>query len=150
MKKSLVMSFLVVIVVAAVAVSGVVAAQSTTPNGNAPEDGLGLYHDEILAAFSEALGIPVEELEARIEAGETIVQIALAEGMTLEEIQAIMPVGVYAGSRGGGRNGRSTTTLGGQYLNGDGTCLTGTCEPQYLEKQLGTSRGSRGGGRWNR
>ena len=36
------------------------------------EVGLGLYHDEILVSFSEALNNPVEDLKARIDACESI------------------------------------------------------------------------------
>ncbi len=100
MKNKLVVGLLTVVLVAAVAVTGAVYAQSPDPGTPAPgsgygyqsqmtEDGLGLYHEDTLTAFSEALGISVEELEARIAAGETMVQIALAEGLTVEEIQAL-------------------------------------------------------------
>lgn len=151
MKKTLWISLLAVVLLAAVVISGAVYAQTDSPNGNAPEDGLGLYHDEILAAFSDALDIPVDALEARLAEGETMVQIALAEGMTLEDIRALMPTGMFAGTRGGGRHGRGSAMMDGQFLNGDSNCLEpGTCEPHYLENQLGTTRGSRGGGRWNR
>jgi len=54
------------------------------------EDGeYGPLHDVILAAFAEALGLTPEELEARRQAGETIWQIAEAQGLTLAEFRAM-------------------------------------------------------------
>ncbi len=40
--------------------------------------------------MAEAVGLTVEEFEARHDAGETFYQIALAEGFTAEEIPALM------------------------------------------------------------
>ena len=44
----------------------------------------GLLHELFMAAYAEALGIDVEELEARIAAGESMSEIALSLGYTLE------------------------------------------------------------------
>ena len=162
MKNKLVVGLLTVVMVAAVAVTGAVYAQSPDPGTPAPgsgygyqsqmtEDGLGLYHEDTLAAFSEALGISVEELEARIAAGENLVQIALAEGLTVEEIQALKPVGMYMGGRGGAQMGRGAGNVDGLHQYCDGSCLVdGEYVPQYLQQQQGTTRGSRGGGRAGR
>jgi hypothetical protein len=157
MKNKFVIGLLTVVVVAAVAVTGAVYAQTPTPGTPAPgsgygyraqlgEDGVGLYHEEMLAAFSEALAIPVAELEARIDAGERLVQIALAEGLTIEEIQALKPVGMYMGGRGGARMGRGMGNPEGLHQNCDGSCIVdGEYVPQYLQNQKGNTRGSRGG-----
>jgi hypothetical protein len=50
----------------------------------------GLLHDEMIAAYSEALGISVDELNARLEAGETMAEIAISTGLTVEAFQEIM------------------------------------------------------------
>jgi len=156
MKKSLIAVLVAAVLVASFGVVSSVYAYGGNPGvGNdsavrqqlQTEDGLGLYHDEILAAFSEALGIPVEDLEARIDAGETIIEIAVAEGMSLEDAQALLPVGKFAG-RSAGWMGQGFMATGdnaefaprGQYV-GDGTCLVdGEVVPQNLQQGMGRGR----------
>lgn len=95
-----------VIAVAGLAVTGVVFAQTpteepgnVTPRGFGPQGnrgggmlrdalGEGWMHDEMLAAFSAKLGISVADLEARVDAGETLWDIATAEGMTVADFSA--------------------------------------------------------------
>lgn len=108
MKKLLIAVFVVaVIAVAGFAVTSVVNAQTPTPNpdnvtprgfgfhgnrgGGMMRDALGQgwMHDEIIAAFSAKLGISASDLEARITAGETLWDIAAAEGMTVADFSAI-------------------------------------------------------------
>ena len=48
-------------------------------------------HEIMLAAFADVLGLSVEELEARHDAGETMFEIAEAQGITPEEFSALMP-----------------------------------------------------------
>ncbi len=156
MKKSLIAVLVAAVLIASFGVVSSVYAYGGNPgNGNGSavrqqlqtEDGLGLYHDEILAAFSEALGITVEELEARIDAGETIIEIAVAEGMSLEDAQALLPVGNFAGRSAGwmgqgfmANGDNAEFAPGGQYL-GDGTCLVdGEVVPQYLQQGMGRGR----------
>jgi hypothetical protein len=50
--------------------------------------GEGWMHDEMIAAFSAKLGISAADLEARIDAGETLWDIASAEGMTVADFSA--------------------------------------------------------------
>jgi len=52
----------------------------------------GPLHDYKVAAFAEALGLTVEQVEARQEAGETLWQIAEAQGLTIEEFRTKMIV----------------------------------------------------------
>jgi len=54
------------------------------------EDEYGPMHDSMMAAFAEALGLDVEELETRHAAGETMWQIAEAQGYNLEAFNALM------------------------------------------------------------
>ncbi|MGB3701788.1 MAG: hypothetical protein WA997_11010 [Anaerolineales bacterium] len=51
---------------------------------------VGSYHEVMLASFAETLGITAEQLEARLEGGETMWQIVESEGATWEEFITIM------------------------------------------------------------
>ncbi len=156
MKKSLIAVLVAAVLVASFGVVSSVYAYGGNPgNGNGSavrqqlqtEDGLGLYHDEILVAFSEALGISVVDLEAQIDAGKTIIEIAVEEGMSLEDAQALLPVGNFVGRSAGwmgqgfmatGENAEFAP--GGQYV-GDGTCLVdGEVVPQNLQQGMGRGR----------
>jgi hypothetical protein len=50
----------------------------------------GILHEYMLKVFSDKLGIPAADIESRLDAGESMSQIAIAEGFTLEEFQAWM------------------------------------------------------------
>lgn len=52
--------------------------------------GYGPMHTYMVDAFASALGMTSEELQAKIEAGETMWQIAQAQGLSDEEISALM------------------------------------------------------------
>ena len=49
-----------------------------------------LLHDAYLTAYAEALSLDVVDLEARLDEGETMAEIALATGLTLDEFKTIM------------------------------------------------------------
>ena len=61
-------------------------------NQGAAEDGLlhEAAHDEMMAAFAAKLNIPVADLETRIANGETMAEIAVAEGYSLDEFRTLM------------------------------------------------------------
>ena len=75
-------------------------------------------------------------------------QIAMAEGLTFEEIKALMPVGAFGRMSQNGR-GMRHTNVDGEFVPGpncDGTCLQdGEYVPQFLGPQRGGGM-SRGGG----
>jgi len=50
----------------------------------------GPYHEVMLSSFAEALGLTVDQLDARLGEGETMWQIAEDEGATRDEFIAIM------------------------------------------------------------
>ena len=50
----------------------------------------GLYHEYMYDGFAELFGLSVDEIETRIESGETMWQIAEAVGVTMEEFGEIM------------------------------------------------------------
>lgn len=57
--------------------------------GYRAQDGTGILHDYMIAAFADALGLTPEELESRLAAGETLWQIALSEGYSAEEFSQL-------------------------------------------------------------
>jgi hypothetical protein len=59
--------------------------------GNAADKpGDGILHDYMLQVFSDKLGVPAADIETRLDAGENMSQIAIAEGLTIEEFQTWM------------------------------------------------------------
>jgi hypothetical protein len=59
-----------------------------TSSGMAADDGI--LHDYMIAAYAEKLSIPVADLEARIDSGETMAQIALSTGLTIDQFRTLM------------------------------------------------------------
>jgi len=92
MKKTFMIAF-VLAAVAGLIVAGSAFAQGDTPptfGDRGPADGTGLLHDYMSNAMAQALGLSVEEFEARHDAGETFFDIAFAEGFTAEETPTLM------------------------------------------------------------
>jgi len=52
--------------------------------------GDGVLHDYLIAAFAEKLNIPAADLEARLDQGETMAQIAVSTGLTIDQVHALM------------------------------------------------------------
>ena len=92
MKKTLLVVGLIVLALGALGV-GVVAAQGGQPpyGQRGVYDGVvGPMHEYMEQAMADAVGLSLEEFEARHDAGETFYQIALAQGFIAEEIPALM------------------------------------------------------------
>ena len=49
----------------------------------------GILHDTLMAAYADALGLAVDELESRLDNGETMAGIALSTGMSLEDFHLL-------------------------------------------------------------
>jgi len=116
-------------------------SQMLYQNRDSMEDGL--LHEAMIAAFSEKLDIPVVDLEARIADGETLADIALSTGMTLEDFRTLLSEirttvhdqaveeGLLPGSQFGWTNERPKGNTGygarrggaGQGLYGAGSCI---------------------------
>jgi len=101
-----------VIVVATLGTASIVSADSNLPQspsiigvsdqgdpqGRGPRSGMGgsgmpgdgLLHNEFIAAFSVSVGVPVEEIETRLTAGETLADIAASKGFTVTEFQTML------------------------------------------------------------
>ena len=69
--------------------SGMMGGRGRNGSGMAYGE-FGPYHEVMVGSFAEALGISVEDLESRLESGETMWQIFEAEGATRDEFFAIM------------------------------------------------------------
>ena len=50
----------------------------------------GIVHDALISAFADALGLPVDELNTRLAAGETMSEIAISTGMTYDEFVVLL------------------------------------------------------------
>jgi len=92
MKKTILLIGLVVAALVVVGV-GVAFAQGPAPyTGNGPmmQNGTGYLHTYMVAAFAEKLGLQVEDVNARLAAGESMYDIAIAAGVKAENIPALM------------------------------------------------------------
>jgi len=105
MKKVLIGTSLVLVVLVALAAAGLAFAQSQDPTpapgfnrgygmmggrGMMGDGTTGPMHTYMIEALAPRLGLSVEDLQARIDAGETPYQIAQAQGMTDEQIVTLM------------------------------------------------------------
>jgi hypothetical protein len=52
--------------------------------------GEGILHDYMIGAYAEALNVSATDLEARLDNGETMAQIALSEGLTFDQFRTLM------------------------------------------------------------
>jgi hypothetical protein len=149
MKKTILIVGLVILALGILGV-GAVFAQGPSPYaGNGPmtlapgasagvQNGGGYLHTYMVSAFAEKLGLKIEDINARLTAGETMYDIAIADGVKAEDFPALMSEvrlqalnaavedGVitqeqadWMSSRGFGRGGMMN---GNGYGNGTGDC----------------------------
>ena len=52
--------------------------------------GDGILHDYMIAAYAGKLNIPVADLEAQLDQGETMAQIAVSTGLTIDQFRTLM------------------------------------------------------------
>lgn len=104
MKKLMVSLIVVGVIAASLGTATVVSAQSETPQPYFGQNGGGRYgyqvnsdlyeqdevlHDLMMEAWSAELGISVDELNVRLDGGESLSQIALSAGLSLDEFWAL-------------------------------------------------------------
>lgn len=92
MKKTILIVGLVVVAVAVFGV-GVAFAQGITPfagHGPMMQNGGGYLHTYMVTALADKLGLKVDDVNARITAGETMYDIAIADGVKAEDFPALM------------------------------------------------------------
>ncbi len=94
-----------------------------------------ILHDYLIAAYAEKLNIPVADLEARLSQGETMSEIALSTGLTVDQFQTLMV---------------EARSLAIDQAAADGTLPQEQAEwmKQRGAGQMGTARGMRGVGQW--
>lgn len=158
MKKTILIVGLVVVAVAVFGV-GVAFAQGTPPyagHGPMMQNGGGYLHTYMVTALAEKLDLKVEDVNARITAGETMYDIAISDGIKAEDFPALMievraqavsaavKDGVitqeqadWMNSHGMGRGG---------YGSGDCTMQNGTGTGYGPGMMNGNGRGMMGGG----
>lgn len=116
MKKVIGISIVAILAVLVFGFAGLVYAQDSTPDQPVPGQGIpaqgqmgggrwagqggmrggmqagatGLWHEAMIASLAEAFGMTPETLQARLDAGETIWQVAEPLGWTSEQLQAKM------------------------------------------------------------
>ncbi len=119
MKKGLLAVVAAVVIVAALGTTGLVSAQTSTPqapaagsgygagtgNGrgmrggmgqgagygyNAAGTGEGILHDAMVSYFAEKLGLTVDQINTRLANGETMAQIAYSTGLTVDQFRTLM------------------------------------------------------------
>lgn len=86
MKKTLIISALLAALLLIVGV-GSVAAQAEEPGSGTVR---GPLHDYIVTAFADNLNLNVEDVNAALESGQTLHDLAIAEGITVEDLPALM------------------------------------------------------------
>jgi len=156
MKKFAVTLMIVAVVVFALGVTGIAYAQSPTQTpgtgtgwmgGHGSRSGLGganttagegILHDYMIAAYAEKLNIPVANLEARLDSGETMAQIAYSEGLTFEQFRTLM-VEVRTQAIEQALNDGVLTQAQADWMKTRGA-------GQMAGGQMGNGRGMRGGG----
>lgn len=129
--------------------TGSAAAQTTSP-------GYGLLHDYMVAALADALDLTVDEVDARLTAGETMYEIALAEGIAAEDIPALLTEVRTNAINAALADGVITQAQADRMLarmakqgSGSGTCTMGGTRPQDgtgfgSGRGMGMHRGGRG------
>ncbi|MGD8406367.1 MAG: hypothetical protein PVJ21_22110 [Anaerolineales bacterium] len=172
MKRNILLALVAALTLSLV-VTGLAFAQGYGPGGNGLSAGTRINQEVTLsnympAAMAEVLGMSVEDVNARLESGESFYTIALSMGFTTEQLPALMTsvreeaialataAGVISvdqssfllGNQYGGNARGNGTGTASMYSTGDGTGICdGTCIPQNLSQELGGSMMRRGGRR---
>lgn len=88
MKRWMISLVLLAVVGMALGTAGSAFAQA--PSNTPTSDLDGYLHAEMVTVYAQALGITEDELNTRLESGETIPQIAYSLGMTSDQIQTLI------------------------------------------------------------
>jgi hypothetical protein len=92
MKKTILVIGLVVAALFVAGVGEAFAQGSAQSAGNGPmlQNGAGPLHTYMVTAFAEKLGLTVDDVNARLAAGETLYDISIANGVKAEDFPALM------------------------------------------------------------
>ncbi|MEZ0395585.1 MAG: hypothetical protein ABWK53_04030 [Anaerolineales bacterium] len=88
MKKTFIVVALLAVLLTGVGVGQAAAQGETPPRGNGVCGGV--LHPYMVAAFADRLNLSVEQVESALVAGQTLYQIALANGVSAEAFPALM------------------------------------------------------------
>ncbi len=162
MKKTIWIAVFVVALLAAfwagtVLGTGSVFAQDVTPpfGGRGPMMGDGQegpLHTFMVTEFAKKLGLNVNDINTRLDAGETMYDIALSAGVTAEEFPAVMAE-VRANALDAAVKANVITQEQADWMKqrgfGRGGGLgNGTCDGTGPQGARGQGRGMMNGGRW--
>jgi hypothetical protein len=164
MKKTLLVVSIVVLALGALSV-GVVVAQGGQPPVNGYGMGMmgggyGVMHTYVVEAFAAELDLTVDEVNTRMLNGETMYQIAIAEGVAQDQVAALLTKvhtaafdkAVAAGVLTREQADWMLQRMQGMYANGYGTgnCpMNNSVRPQDgTGFRGGMGSGMMGGGRW--
>jgi hypothetical protein len=126
MKKTLIVLALLVAMLAAVGIAAAAAQEETPETGSLR----GPLHDYIVAAFADRLDLDVDEVETAIDSGQTLYQIALANGVSADDFPALM---------------REVRSAALDEAVADGVISRQRAERMRSRGELGGGRGTRGG-----
>jgi hypothetical protein len=141
MKKTLLITSIVVVAALAVLGVGVVFAQGPNP-------GTGSMHTYMVAAFAEKLSLQVEDVNARLGAGESMYDIAVAAGVKAEDFPALL-VEVRSQALAAAVQDGVITQAQADWMKSHGfghNYGQGNCPMQNGQRQ----QQNRGAGMWNR
>ena len=88
MKKTLIVFVLLAVLLTSVGVGAAAAQGEQPPAGSGA--GRGVLHPYMVAAFADRLNLSVEAVESALVAGQTLYQIALANGVAAADFPALM------------------------------------------------------------
>jgi len=140
MKKTILITTIVVLALAALGV-GVAFAQGTTPP---TQNGYGWMHDYIEQALAAKLGLTEEQVEEQFAAGNTMYQIALNNGIKQEDLAAFMNDVHTEGFANAVKDGVMTQQQADwmlQRMQNRGANGTGNCPMHSGRGTYGNSRG---------
>jgi hypothetical protein len=140
MKKTILITTIVVLALAALGV-GVAFAQGTTPP---TQNGYGWMHDYIEQALAAKLGLTEEQVEEQFAAGNTMYQIALNNGIKEEDLAAFMNdvhTEAFANAVKDGVMTQQQADWMLQRMQNRGVNGTGNCPMHSGQSTYGNSRG---------
>lgn len=122
-----------------------------TPQGRGPRSGVGgsglpgdgILHDGIIATFSVSVGIPVDEIETRLAAGETLSAMALSKGFTVTEFQTMLNDAREKAIAAAVANGDLTQEQA-DWMANRGNQINGSSAARGTGNGVGNGRGNKG------
>jgi hypothetical protein len=120
--------------------------------GDTDTDEYGPMHEYMIAAFAQAINLTPDELEARLDAGETMWEIAAAQGLDAEQFRQVMLDARTQALNAAVAAGAMTQEQADWMLDHMGQMGSQGFGPgsEGCPGMGGNFQGRMGGGRWNR